>query len=118
MANEKWQMENDRTDNASRLLVVLMTAADRDEANRIAEMLVNSRLAACVQLLPEIHSVYRWKGEIERASETLLLAKTTSDKFDELDRVVREIHSYDTPEIVALPVSAASEPYLKWVLES
>jgi periplasmic divalent cation tolerance protein len=110
-------MEIERADNASRLLVVLMTAPDRDEANRIAEMLVNSRLAACVQVLPEIHSVYRWKGEVERATETLLLAKTTSDKFDELDRAVREIHSYDTPEIIALPVSAASAPYLKWVLE-
>jgi len=110
-------MENDRADNASRLLVVLMTAPDRDEANRIAEMLVNSRLAACVQVLPEIHSVYRWKGEVELATETLLLAKTTSDKFDELDRTVREIHSYDTPEIIALPVSAASALYLKWVLE-
>src|SRR5438309_7316744 len=111
-------MEDNRTDNAARLLVVLMTAPDRDEAGRIAEMLVNSRLAACVQLLPEIQSVYRWKGEVEHSAETLLLAKTTSDKFDELDRAVREIHSYDTPEIVALPVSAASEPYLKWVLES
>jgi len=111
-------MENDRTDNASRLVVVLMTAADRDEANRIAEMLVNSRLAACVQVLPEIHSVYRWKGKVERATETLLLAKTTSDRFDELDRAVREIHSYDTPEIVALSVNAASAPYLKWLLES
>ena len=111
-------MENDRTDDASRLLVVLMTAADRDEASRIAEMLVNSRLAACVQVLPEIHSVYRWKGELERATETLLLAKTTSDKFDELDRAVREIHSYDTPEIIALPVNAASESYLNWLLES
>src|SRR6266404_3508434 len=111
-------MEDNRTDNAARLLVVLMTAPDRDEAGRIAEMLVNSRLAACVQILPEVQSVYRWKGEVERNTETLLLAKTTSDKFDELDRAVREIHSYDKPEIVALPVSAASEPYLKWLLES
>jgi len=111
-------MENDRSDNASRLLVVLMTAPDRDEASRIAELLVNSRLAACVQILPEVQSVYRWKGEVERNTEILLLAKTTSDKFDELDRAVREIHSYDTPEIVALSVNAASAPYLKWLLES
>src|SRR5436853_5159721 len=111
-------MEDNRTDNAARLLVVLMTAPDRDEASRIAEMLVSSCLAACVQVLPEIQSVYRWKGEVERNTETLLFAKTTSDKFDELDRAVREIHSYETPEIVALPVSAASAPYLKWVLES
>src|SRR5438105_5996587 len=109
-------MENDWTDNASRLLVVLMTAPDRDEASRIAEMLVNSGLAACVQLLPEIQSVYRWKGEVERNSEALLLAKTTSDKFGELDRAVREIHSYETPEIIALPVNAVSESYLKWLL--
>src|ERR1043166_8553923 len=97
------------SDNASRLLVVLMTASDRDEARRIAEMLVNSRLAACVQFLPEIQSVYRWKGEVERGAETLLLAKTTSDKFDELDRAVREIHSYEKPEIVVSPASAAAE---------
>ncbi len=111
-------MEKDRSDNASRLLVVLMTAPDRDEASRIAELLVNSRLAACVQILPEVQSVYRWKGEVERNTEILLLAKTTSDKFDELDRAVREIHSYDTPEIIALPVNAASESYLNWLLES
>ncbi len=111
-------MENDRSDNASRLLVVLMTAPDRDEASRIAELLVNSRLAACVQILPEVQSVYRWKGEVERNTEILLLAKTTSDKFDELDRAVREIHSYDTPEIIALPVNAASESYLNWLLAS
>jgi len=95
-----------------------MTAPDRDEASRIAELLVNSRLAACVQILPETQSVYRWKGEVERNAEILLLAKTTSDKFDELDRAVREIHSYETPEIIGLPVSAASDSYLKWLLES
>jgi len=95
-----------------------MTAPDRDEASRIAELLVNSRLAACVQILPEVQSVYRWKGEVERNTEILLLAKTTSDKFDELDRAVREIHSYDTPEIIALPVNAASESYLNWLLAS
>jgi periplasmic divalent cation tolerance protein len=93
-----------------------MTAANREEANRIAEMLVNARLAACVQILPEIQSVYRWQGEIARASEVLLLAKTTRASFAELDRAVREIHSYETPEIVALEVTAASEPYLKWLL--
>jgi periplasmic divalent cation tolerance protein len=95
-----------------------MTAATSDEASRIAEMLVTSRLAVCVQVLPEIQSVYRWKGEVEHANEVLLLAKTTSEKFDALDRAVREIHSYDTPEIVALPITAVSEPYLNWLLES
>jgi periplasmic divalent cation tolerance protein len=98
-------------------IVVLMTAGNREEANRIAEALVSARLAACVQILPEIQSVYRWQGEIARESEVLLLAKTTRASFAELDRAVREIHSYETPEIVALPVTAVSEPYLKWLVD-
>jgi periplasmic divalent cation tolerance protein len=96
-------------------IVVLMTAANREEAGRIAKMLVSTRLAACVQVLPEIQSIYRWQGEVMRESEVLLLAKTTKDKFDDLDRAVREIHSYETPEIIALPVTAGSSPYLKWL---
>ncbi len=96
-------------------IVVLMTAANREEAGRIAEELVSARLAACVQILPEIQSVYRWQGKVERETEVLLLAKTIRGKFDELDRKVRASHSYETPEIVALPVTAISEPYLEWL---
>jgi len=102
---------------ASEPIVVLMTAANREEASRIAEMLVTARLAACVQILPEMQSVYRWQGEVARQSEVMLLAKTTLDRFDELDLAVRENHSYETPEIVALPVTAISEPYLAWLQE-
>ena len=101
---------------SSEPIVVLMTAANAEEAERIASMLVDARLAACVQILPPIKSVYRWKGEIARENEVLLSAKTTREKFAELDRSVRAIHSYETPEIVALPIIAASEPYLKWLL--
>jgi periplasmic divalent cation tolerance protein len=102
-------------DISSEPIVVLMTSPNRQEAVRIAEMLVSARLAACVQILPQIQSVYRWQGEVERASEVLLLAKTTSGRFDELDRAVKEIHSYETPEIVALPVTSISGPYRKWL---
>jgi periplasmic divalent cation tolerance protein len=102
-------------DISSEPIVVLMTAPNRQEAVRIAEMLVSARLAACVQILPQIQSVYRWQGEVERASEVLLLAKTTTGRFDELDRAVKEIHSYETPEIVALPVTSISGPYRKWL---
>src|ERR1700730_14670724 len=105
------------SNNPSEPIVVLMTAANGEEANRIAEMLVSERLAACVQVLPEIQSVYHWQGEVARDSEVLLLAKTTLDRFDELDRAVREIHSYQTPEIVAWPVTAIAEPYLAWLQE-
>lgn len=103
--------------NSSEPIVVLMTAANLDEASRIAEMLVEAHLAACVQILPEMQSVYRWQGEIARESEVMLLAKTTLDRFDDLDLAVREIHSYETPEIVALPVAAISEPYFAWLQE-
>jgi periplasmic divalent cation tolerance protein len=103
------------SDIPSEPIVVLITAANRQEAVRIAEMLVSTRLAACVQILPEIHSVYRWQGEVERASEVLLLAKTTTGRFEQLDGAVKEIHSYETPEIVALPVTSISGPYRKWL---
>jgi periplasmic divalent cation tolerance protein len=100
------------------VLVVFMTAANREEAVRIADLLVGARLAACVQLLPEIESVYRWEGKIERSSEVLLLAKTTKEKFSDLEREVRAIHSYDTPEIVAVPVDQISQRYKNWLGDS
>ena len=103
---------------ASEPIVVFITTPNREEAARLADMLVGSRLAACVQILPEIESVYRWKGKIEREAEVLLLAKSTSEKFDELDRQVRAIHSYETPEILAVPSEAISEPYGKWLADS
>lgn len=96
-------------------LVVLMTAGSREEAARLAEMLVGAQLAACVQIMPEMQSVYRWKGKIQREPEFLLLAKTTQERFAELEREVRALHSYETPEIVALPITAASAPYLEWL---
>ena len=102
---------------SSEPIVVLMTAANREEANQIAGLLVSTRLAACVQILPEIQSVYRWQGEVKREPEILLLAKTTLSRFDELESKVRAMHSYETPEIIALPITAASEPYLKWLLD-
>ena len=103
--------------NPSDPIVVLMTAANREEANQIAEILVGARLAACVQILPEIESVYRWQGEVQREKEILLLAKTTRSRFDELESKVRAMHSYETPEIIAVPITAASEPYLKWLID-
>jgi periplasmic divalent cation tolerance protein len=95
-----------------------MTAASPDEANRIAEMLVGKHLAACVQILPEMKSIYVWKGEVQRDREVLLLAKTVRSRFAELDREVRAIHSYETPEIIALSVTEGSAAYLKWLISS
>jgi periplasmic divalent cation tolerance protein len=97
-------------------IIVLMTAASSEEAKRLADMLVEASLAACVQILPQMESVYRWKGKIERESEVLLIAKTLSSRFGELEQRVREMHSYDTPEIVAIAASALSAPYREWLV--
>ena len=99
-------------------IVVFMTASNGEEAARLADMLVGAHLAACVQILPEMESVYRWEGKIERAAEILLLAKTTRSKFEELEREVRALHSYDTPEIIAVPVVAGSASYVDWLIKS
>jgi len=96
-------------------IVVFMTAANGEEATRLADMLVGAHLAACVQILPEMESVYRWQGKVERQAEVLLIAKTTRSKFDDLEREVRALHSYDTPEIVAVPILTGSAPYLEWL---
>jgi periplasmic divalent cation tolerance protein len=103
---------------ATDAIVVFMTAANFEEASRLAEMLVDGRLAACVQILPEMESVYRWQGKVERQREVLLIAKTTGAKFAELETEVRALHSYETPEIVAFPLTAGSSPYLEWLKTS
>jgi len=99
-------------------IVVLMTAASGEEAMRIAEALVHQKLAACVQVLPEMQSIYVWKDEVQREREVLVIAKSTRANFERLERRVRELHSYDTPEVVALPIIAGSDRYLEWLFNS
>ena len=99
-------------------IVVFLTASNGEEATRLADLLIGAHLAACVQILPEMESVYRWQGKIERQSEILLIAKTTAGKFAELEREVRALHSYETPEIIAVPLIAGSTPYLEWLANS
>jgi|SRR6185436_3145629 len=102
----------------SEAIVVFMTTANADEARRIADRLVEAQLAACVQILPEIVSVYRWRNEVQRESEVLVLAKTTAARFEELEREVRAIHSYETPEIVGVPITRISAPYRDWLMDA
>jgi periplasmic divalent cation tolerance protein len=99
-------------------IVVFITASSNEEAGRLAEMLVNKRLAACVQILPQMESVYRWHGGVERQREALLIAKTLHSKFAELEKEVSALHSYETPEIVAVPLVAGSAAYLQWLSAS
>ena len=98
-------------------VVVLCSCSDPEAARRIAHALVEQRLAACVSILPAIESVYRWQEKIESANEALLLIKTASGHFAALQEKILELHSYDTPEIIALPVVAGLEKYLRWLGE-
>jgi periplasmic divalent cation tolerance protein len=94
--------------------IVLTTVADAEEARRLAEGLLDQRLAACVQMLP-IHSTYRWKGAIENQAETLLLIKTKSPLYPEIEAYLRAKHSYETPEIIQIPIEAGFAGYLGWI---
>lgn len=99
-------------------LFVYMTAASAAEAERIAHDLVESRLAAGVNIFSPIRSVYRWKGEIRREGEIALIAQTDEDRFEALAERVRRLHSYETPCIVALPVERGNADFLAWITAS
>jgi periplasmic divalent cation tolerance protein len=96
-------------------IVVLMTVGRSEEATTIARALVEEHLAACVNVLPGITSCYRWEGRVAEETEILLVAKTRAERFEALARRVRELHSYTTPEIIALPLTAGSADYLQWI---
>ena len=99
-------------------LVVITTTETKEDAERLAHLLVERELAACVQLLPQITSIYRWQGKVEQASESLLLIKTTRQAYPRLEAAIKESHSYQTPEIIALPVEAGTNDYLNWLMAS
>ena len=95
--------------------IVLTTTGSPEEAAQLGRTLVEERLAACATLIPAVQSIYRWKGEIDSANETLLLLKTDHDQLSALEGRLRELHSYETPEFLVLKVDSASQPYLEWL---
>ena len=99
-------------------LIVFVTTSSNEEANRIAEALVGQRLAACVNIISAIQSIYRWEDKITRDQESLMIIKTTDERYAALERRVKEMHSYSTPEVVALRIERGSEQYLNWLRES
>lgn len=98
--------------------IVLTTAASEEEASKIARALVDRRLAACVNVVPQITSVYRWQDNVEEAREWLLLVKTTAAAFGQVCQAIAELHSYDVPECVCLTIEDGSPSYLEWIAES
>ncbi len=102
----------------SEAIVVLVTAPNLETAEKLAEALVGERLAACVNVLGEVRSIYRWKGAVEREREVLCVMKTTRDAFERLRARVVELHPYEVPEVIALPVALGHAPYLAWLTGS
>lgn len=98
--------------------VVLTTAGSAAQAEAIARALVESRSAACVNVVPGVRSYFRWKGELSREEELLLVIKTEARLFDDVRRVIRETHDYDLPEVIAIPVQDGDADYLSWISEA
>lgn len=98
-------------------LLVLTNCPDEAAADRIALTLVEQGLAACVNRLAPVHSTYRWQGSVQRATEVPLLIKTTRERYGEVEQAIRNLHPYEVPEIVALPIAAGYSAYLRWIVE-
>ena len=98
-------------------LVVFITTSSYEEARKIADTLVSQRKAACVNIVPMVNSLFRWKGKIEEAEESLLVVKTRAKLLHDIVNTVKGIHSYEVPEIIALPIMAGNPDYLQWINE-
>ncbi|MDD5156387.1 MAG: divalent-cation tolerance protein CutA [Candidatus Omnitrophica bacterium] len=99
-------------------IVILITAPNSKEARKIADALVNNKLAACVNIVERIGSVFLWNKKIEKAKEVLLIAKSKKVKFPKIVKLVKRLHSYQVPEIIALPIIDGYKPYLRWIDDS
>jgi len=101
-----------------RAFVVFITTPSEEEGLRIARTLVEERLAACVNIIPRVTSVYRWEGAVQEDRESFLVVKTSQESFKALSRRVKEMHSYQVPEIIALPIECGQDDYIRWLFES
>jgi periplasmic divalent cation tolerance protein len=98
--------------------LVLTTVGSESEARKIARALVERHLAACANIIPRVRSVYRWKGEIEESEEYLVMIKTAKGREEEVRNAIRELHSYELPECISIPIESGSAEYLKWISDS
>jgi periplasmic divalent cation tolerance protein len=99
-------------------VLVMITCSSDKEADRIADMLVDKKLSACASVMSGYRSKFRWKGRVEEQKEILIMAKTSRSKFAAVDKEVRRLHSYEVPEIIAVPIIEGSKNYLKWIADS
>ena len=96
-------------------IIVLVTASSEDEAQRLGRKVIDQRLAACVNVLPKLRSIFQWEGKLSEEEECLMILKARQSLFKDVEETIRTEHSYDVPEIIALPIIAGSQPYLSWI---
>jgi periplasmic divalent cation tolerance protein len=101
--------------SAGQILVILVTAVSQKEAVRIGKGMVDAKLAACANIIPGIQSIYRWKGKVVKAQEVLLIMKSSKPRYRALEKAVKAMHTYETPEIIALSVKEGLDQYIEWV---
>lgn len=106
------------TGRGRRTIVVLVTAASERQADRIGKALVMAELAACANIVPNIRSIFRWAGRVSREREALLIIKSRADLFERVAALVKRLHSYTVPEVIAFPIAYGSADYLAWALKS
>jgi periplasmic divalent cation tolerance protein len=99
-------------------IVIFITAANKKEAGKIARALVKNKLAACANIIKEIESVFWWQGKVDKAKEALIIIKSRKEKLAKIIKLVKRMHSYSVPEIIALPIVSGDKPYLEWIDES
>ncbi|MQY55680.1 MAG: divalent cation tolerance protein CutA [Dehalococcoidia bacterium] len=96
-------------------IIILITTGSEEEAHRIADQLLNQRKAACVNIVPKVDSLFWWQGKLDSAQESLIVIKTKASKLKEITELVKRVHSYEVPEVIALPIVGGNEDYLKWL---
>jgi periplasmic divalent cation tolerance protein len=101
--------------SAGQVLVILVTTANQEEAIRIGKEMVNTKLAACANIIPGIQSIYRWEGKVVQEQEVLLILKSIKPRYRALEKVIKAMHTYEIPEIIALPVEVGLDRYIGWV---
>jgi periplasmic divalent cation tolerance protein len=109
---------SDESHAHTQAIVVLVTASSELEATKIGQAVVEGGVAACANIVPHLTSLFRWEGKLSKEQEVLILIKSRLDLFQDLAAVIKRVHSYQVPEIIALPIIEGSSEYLKWVIES
>ena len=104
-----------RKKSVGQVLVILVTTVNQEEARKIGKGMVNAKLAACANIIPGIQSIYRWKGKVVKAQEVLLILKSTRPRYRALEKAIKAMHTYETPEIIALPVKEGLAQYIGWL---